>query len=118
MAGLTDDPTPITPPPGVHGSWSGAYSAAQVPAPKAAEMIEALEHMIIYGHGNASATAAMNGGVYDAEVMRRLAAVEAAKGVLQRIAGKWGDLPQWVRDVILGVPAKKRTESSDSRANR
>jgi hypothetical protein len=115
---MTDDLAPIAPPPGAHGSWSAAYAAAEIPAPKAAEMIEALEHVVIYGHGNASATAAVNGGVYDAQTMRRLAAVEAAKGVLQRIAEKWGDLPEWVRGVILGTPRKRPAESGENRANR
>ena len=115
---MTDAPEPplITAPPGVHGSWSGAYEAARVPAPKAHEMIDALKHMLVYGHGNASATAAVNGGVYDPETMRRLAALEAAKGVLERIADKWTDLPEWVRDIVLGRPKKKRGDSGDNRA--
>lgn len=119
MEEVTAAPEPSAPVTTInYGMWSAEYTKAQLPAPKAAEMIEAIEHVVINGQASARATAAVNAGVFDPGVLRRLAALEATEGVLKRIANKWGDLPQWVRDVVLGTPGRKRVESGDNRADR
>ncbi len=100
------DSAESSPTPSNYLAWLSAYTTAQVPIPKSREVIEALEHVLVYGHGNARATAAVNGGVFDEAVMRRLAAVEVAKDTFQRIAAGWDDLSDHARAVILGTKGK------------
>lgn len=83
-------------------AWNSAYSEAKHPRIKSAEMIAALDTQWARECASARATALVNEGQFNAEHLRRIAALELARDTLERLAGVFDDLPAKARKEILG----------------
>lgn len=84
-------------------AWSREYTTAQTPKPKAPEMIEALEFLLVREQSYACATAQLNGGAFDLQRLRRIAALEAARDTMIRMRDNFSDFPDKVKKAIVGA---------------
>jgi len=66
-------------------------------------MIEALDHFWANEGAYARATALCNGGAFDMARLRRVAALEAARDTLERLACVFEDLSPKMKKAILGA---------------
>lgn len=83
--------------------WLTAYADAKQPRVKSSEMIEALDAQWAREGMSARAVAAINGGEFSKEHLRRIAALEAARDTMERLAQVFDDLSPKIRKAILGL---------------
>lgn len=89
-------------------AWHAAYGAACSTVVKTPEMALALDYILIRERGSARAVAFLNGGEYNGEHLRRIAAVEAARDAIVRIRESWGRFGEATQRIIAGLPPKKK----------